>query len=279
MPALLGFILQLWRKRGSVTDDQLELYAQITQELAAQLDREKEGIAPEREWLVEDKDGSLKLDLLRQLAFNQLFKGLIHPPYEVGGNTNDVDRLVFTSEQLRDEAERFAVSLYRRIGRTIDHYALAADVKATALLRQVGNDHYAFTHLTLQEYLAAIELKKHANCEQIFCRAYFSPALSKMEILPITLASVDKQDELFLALEQLPESLSLTNLRLRVRALGYEARDNFDRYKKLLNQLKEILVKPSQDEQSYRRELLKSLQFIPAQAHEYLEDAYCTSFI
>ncbi len=271
VPALLGFILQLWRKRGSVTDDKLELYAQITQELAAQLDREKEGIAPEREWLVEDKDGSLKLDLLRQLAFHQLFKGLIHPPYEVGGTANDVDRLVFTSEQLRAEAAAFARTLKEREGTKINPRNLAEDVKATALLRQVGTDHYAFTHLTLQEYLAAIELKNRPDCEQIFCQAYFSSTLSKMEILPITLASVDKQDELFSALEQLPESLSLTNLRLRVRALGYGARGNSYRFTKFLNRLKEILVEPSQDEQSYRRALLKSLQSIPTQAQECLE--------
>src|SRR5262249_21488073 len=103
VPALLGFILQLWRKRGSVTDDKLELYEKIRPDLAQQLDREKEGIAPEREWLVEDKDSSLKMDLLRQLAFNQLFKGLIPPPYDIGATANDLDRLVFTGEQLRAE--------------------------------------------------------------------------------------------------------------------------------------------------------------------------------
>ena len=186
VPALLGFILQLWRKRGSVTNDKLELYAQITQELAAQLDREKEGVAPEREWLVEDKDGSLKLDLLRQLAFNQLFKGLIHPPYEIGGNTNDSGRLVFTSEQLRAEAVAFARTLKEREGININPRNLAEDVKATTLLRQVGTDHYAFAHLTLQEYLAAWQFAKRDNgdaCERIFCRAYFNPTQAEIRIL------------------------------------------------------------------------------------------------
>jgi len=140
VPALLGFILQLWRKQGTVTDDKLELYAQITLELAAQLDREKEGIAPEREWLVPDKDGSLKLDLLRQLAFNQLFKGLIRPPYDIGSTDNDATRLVFTGEQLRDEASAFARTLKERESLTIHSRNLAEDVKATALLRQVVFD-------------------------------------------------------------------------------------------------------------------------------------------
>jgi len=40
-------------------------------------------------------------------------------------------------------------------GLTINPRNLAKYVKATALLRQVGPDHYAFAHLTLQEYLAA----------------------------------------------------------------------------------------------------------------------------
>jgi TIR domain len=75
VPALLGFILQLWRRRGSVTDDKLELYEQITLELACHLDTDKEGVQPDRKWLVEDNDGSLKLDLLRQLAFNQWVAG------------------------------------------------------------------------------------------------------------------------------------------------------------------------------------------------------------
>jgi hypothetical protein len=224
VPALLGFILQLWRKRGSVTDDKLELYEQITHELAQQLDREKEGIAPDRQWLIEDTDGSLKLDLLRQLAFNQLFRGLIRPPYDIGSTDNDATRLVFTGEQLRDEAESFAASLYQRLGRSIDPYALAADVKATALLRQVGADHYAFAHLTLQEYLAAWQLAKRDNgdtCERIFCRAYFNPTLAEMEALPMTLGLIDRPDEFYEVLEQLPESLNCKRLRVQARGLAY----------------------------------------------------------
>jgi hypothetical protein len=98
VPGLLGFILQLWRRRGSVTDDKLELYEQITFDLARHLDTDKEGVQPDRKWLVKDEDGSLKLDLLRQLAFNQLFKGLVRPTYDIGSTDNDVNRLIFTSE-------------------------------------------------------------------------------------------------------------------------------------------------------------------------------------
>jgi HEAT repeat protein len=225
VPALLGFILQLWRKRGTVTDDKLELYAQITLELAAQLDTEKEGIAPDRKWRVPDEDGSLKLDLLRQVAFNQLFKGLIRPPYDIGSTDNDATRLVFTGEQLRDEAIVFARTLKEHEGTNIKKPRdLAKDVIATPLLRQVGADHYAFAHLTLQEYLAAWQLAKRDNgdtCERIFCRAYFNPTLAEMEVLPMTLGLVDEPDKFYEALEQLPESLDFKGLRVRARGLSY----------------------------------------------------------
>ncbi len=271
VPALLGFILQLWRKRGSVTDDKLELYAQITLELAQQLDREKEGIAPEREWLVEDKDGSLKLDLLRQLAFHQLFKGLIHPPYEVGGNTNDVDRLVFTSEQLRAEAVAFACTLKDREGLTIHPRNLAEDVKATALLRQVGADHYAFAHLTLQEYLAAWQLAKRDNgdtCERIFCRAYFNPTLAEMEVLPMTLGLVAEPDNLYEALEQLPESLDFKGLRLCARGLSSSVRVRDSILKSLADRLAEFVLFVRAGESTYRTPIIQSFVGMKGKADE-----------
>ncbi|NOT63486.1 MAG: hypothetical protein HOP19_25020 [Acidobacteria bacterium] len=230
VPALLGFILQLWQEHGSVTNDKLELYQQITLKLAQQLDSEKEGVEPNRKWLVDDAGGSLKLDLLKQLAFNQLLKGLIRPPYDIGNTENDVNRLVFTSEQLRDEAIAFARALKEREGTVIERPRdLAEDVKATALLRQVGTDHYAFAHLTLQEYLAAWQLAKRDNgdtCERVFCRAYFNPTLAEMEVLPMTLGLVEEPDKFYEALEKLPESLIFTYVRLCSRCLPYTSRRN-----------------------------------------------------
>jgi HEAT repeat protein len=242
VPALLGFILQMWRKRGAVTGDKLELYEQITLELARHLDTDKEGVQPDRKWLVEDNDGSLKLDLLRQLAFNQLFKGFIRPPYDIGGTDDDISRLSFTSEQLRAEAAAFARTIDEREGLTINPRNLAEDVKATALLRQVGADHYAFAHLTLQEYLAAWQLAiRHDadTCERIFCRAYFNPMLAEMEVLPMTLGLVNEPDKFYEALERLPESLNFKGLRVRIRGLGYAASLG----QRVFASLKERLVK------------------------------------
>lgn len=243
VPALLGFILQLWRKRGTVTDDKLELYAQITRELAGQLDSEKEG-ALDRKWLVPDEDGSLKLDLLRQLAFNQLFRGLIRPPYDIGSTDNDATRLVFTSEQLRDEAVEFARTLKEREGHSINPRNLAKDVIATPLLRQVGANHYAFAHLTLQEYLAAWQLAKRNNgdtCDRIFCRAYFNPTLAEMEVLPMTLGLVDEPGKFYEAIEELPESLDFKCMRLQARGLGH-ARLRISDLAKVIDKLVQLLV-------------------------------------
>ncbi len=260
VPALLGFILQLWRRRGSVTDDKLELYEQITLELARHLDTDKEGVNPDRKWLVEDNDGSLKLDLLRQLAFNRLFKGFIRPPYDIGGADNDVNRLIFTSEQLRDEAAAFARTLTEREGITINSRNLAEDVKVTALLRQVGADHYAFAHLTLQEYLAARQLaERHdaATCEGILCRIYFNPTLAEMEVLPMTLGLTGQPDSLYATLAQLPESLSLTGLRLRARALGYTSVSQ-QALKELLDRLDRFISSEVLEERGYHDAVLKA---------------------
>lgn len=277
VPALLGFILQLWRKRGSVTDDKLELYEQITLELAQQLDSEKEDVAPDRKWLVEDKDGSLKLDLLRQLAFNQLFKGLIHPPYDIGATANDVDRLVFTGEQLRAEAAAFARTLKEREDININPRNLAEDVKATALLRQVGADHYAFAHLILQEYLAAWQLAKRDNseaCQRIFCRAYFNPTLAEMEVLPMTLGLVAEPDKLYEALEQLPESLDFKGLRGCGRGLRYTKTMGVN---KIANIVAQLLTVISEDAESYRDSVFSSFSALNDEASRLIVNSLTTT--
>ncbi|MCI0391423.1 MAG: HEAT repeat domain-containing protein [Acidobacteria bacterium] len=269
VPALLGFILQLWRDHGNVSDDKLQLYEQITLKLARQLDNDKEGVLPERKWLATDPDGSLKRDFLRQLAFNSLFKGIVNISENI---TADIDRLVFTSDTLCDEAVRFTARIREREGTQINPRSLVEDAKATVLLRQVGADQYAFAHLTLQEYLAAVELAEREDCEQIFCRAYFDPMLSKMEVLPMTLAIFRRPDDLYNAIERLPESLTFTNLRLCTRGLGYGARVSHDKSTILLDRLLEIIIKPSYEEQFCRRALLKTLWFLTSNSREYLEE-------
>jgi HEAT repeat protein len=245
VPALLGFILQLLKASGGVAEDKLDLYARITSKLAQQLDTDKQGIAPDRQWLVEDRDGSLKHDLLRRLAFNQLFRGLIRPPFAVGAGS-EVTRLVFTSDQLRAEAVEFARSIKEDEGFNVNPRSLADDLKATAMLRQVGVDHFAFAHLTLQEYLAATVLAKRADCEAIVCRAIFKARLAEMEVLPMALGMVPDAGVLYDSLAQLPESLNVVNHRVRLRGLCYAATLS----RATAAELIEWLVRPIKDQRS-----------------------------
>lgn len=153
--------------------------------------------------------------------------------YIVEDAGRETSRLVFTGEIL-DKAKQFWESTGRP---AYEPHDLAEDVKAASLLREVGPDAYAFSHLTLQEYLAAAELARRPDCEKIFCRAYFKSSLVEMEVLPMTLGLAPRPEKLYAALEQLPESLTSTGLRLRARGLAYV--QNLDR--ELLSRLADLL--------------------------------------
>ena len=112
---------------------------------------------------------------------------------------------------------------------SINTYDLFEDIKATALLREIGNDRYSFTHLTIQEYLAAKVLADNKNLTKLFCQAYFDPTICEMEVLPMTIglsqSHIDNTNiNLYELLEKLPESLNFANLRLRAKGLGYSPR-------------------------------------------------------
>ena len=55
---------------------------------------------------------------------------------------------------------------------SIDVDDLVGDIKMTALLREIGIGVYAFTHLTIQDYLAAESLVKEKDIAKLFCQAY-----------------------------------------------------------------------------------------------------------
>ncbi|HYY99565.1 MAG TPA: HEAT repeat domain-containing protein, partial [Pyrinomonadaceae bacterium] len=128
------------------------------------------------------------------------------------------ERLVFTGEDVLAKAKQFHSTNSRPAW---SPYDLAEDVKATPLLREVGADAYAFSHLTLQEYLAATALARRPDRERVFCRAYFDPTLVEMEVLPMAVGVSPDPDALYELAARLPESLSLAGLRLRARCLAY----------------------------------------------------------
>ncbi|NUO81103.1 HEAT repeat domain-containing protein [candidate division KSB1 bacterium] len=233
VPFLLNVIAYLYRQQGEIVGERLELYRQLVQQFVTQLDREKN---VERFYLL-DPDGSLKRDFLKQLAYDRLFVDEVE---------KDAERLIMTGEVIAAKARAFC-----QIHLATNPHLLAADVKATPLLREIGADAYAFSHLTLQEYLAAVALTEQTDCEMIFCRAYFNPPLAEMEVLPMALGLVRRPDDFCAALEGLPESLNFTNLRLRARGLAYVRQINPSYLGKLMDRLISFIAASKHDEKYY----------------------------
>jgi len=203
VPALLGFLLILYRTPGmKLPEDRLELYRLLVRKLAGEWDKEK----PAKRAF--QTTNTRRVAFLGHLAFSRLFDARGSTPYR---------RFIFTGQEIFTEAERHCKSK----GIAIQPDILAEEVKATALLREVGADDYAFAHLTLQEYMAATTLFDQTDSAQRFCRGYFDPTLAEMEVLPMFLGLVDHQTELHNALKTLPESVDHKQLRLRARSLAY----------------------------------------------------------
>jgi HEAT repeat protein len=248
VPFLLVLIAQLYRRERRVVEDRLELYQQIVLQLAVQLDREK--LTVYRDFRISDRDGKLKLGFLKYLAGERLLIDDVRA--EEGGESA---RLVFNGELILDKARQF----WEGSGRpAYNYYDLADDVKATPLLREVGTDVYAFAHLTIQEYLAAAELVRRTNHEEIFCRAYFNSTLAGMEVLPMTLGLTHRPEKLYTALEQLPESIAVTDLRLRARGLAYVRSPDRGLLIRLANHLLELVNERKVEETIYTDVILRS---------------------
>ncbi|HSF49598.1 MAG TPA: HEAT repeat domain-containing protein [Nitrososphaeraceae archaeon] len=162
-----------------------------------------------------------------------------------------MNRFVFTDNKILDEVKKYCN----------DHPHLNADylfedIKATALLREIGNDRYAFTHLTIQEYLAATILVKDENLAKLFCQAYFDPIICEMEVLPMTLGLYQynvnaNKENLYGLLEKLPESLNFANLRLRAKGLSY-FKVNEKYVSQLADRLIEFIIDKNIDERIYK---------------------------
>lgn len=203
VPALLGFLLILYRNsEGEVPEDRLELYRLVVQKLAVEWDKEK----PAKRAF--QTSNARRIAFLSHLAFSRLFDVADPKPSR---------RFIFTGQEIFTEAERYCAS--KGVPTLAD--ALAEEVKATALLREVGADAYAFAHLTLQEYLAATRLLERSDSARRLCRAYFDQTLSEMEVLPMFLGLAGHRPELHNALKALPDSIDHKQLRLRARSLAY----------------------------------------------------------
>src|SRR5262249_108632 len=151
VPVLLGAIVRRYREKGELTGDQLKLYEDLVHDLVVTRDAEDN---VER-FKIEDEDGLCKLKFLEQVAFKKLF---------VESAARDDERFTFTTEWLLEEATIYCPRF------NINPLDFVADVKATALLREVAKGVWAFSHLTIQEYLASraladMEIAKQSDCE------------------------------------------------------------------------------------------------------------------
>lgn len=255
VPLLLGIILRLHRE-DRFTDERLKLYEAIITDLVHELDRHKSVV---RHFKISNE--RLRFDFLKYLAFGRLLADeLEHSEHESG-------RIVFSYDVVREKAGEFLA----QEGLPDNPRDLADDALATPLLREVGVDTFAFTHLTLQEYLAArafaeVYKSDHVEGLRIFCRGYHHPVIVEMEVLPMILGLAAQVDDLYIEIEGWPDSLAFANLRLRARGLAYSAKINEEKASALVNRLLEFVCTKSPHEIPYRRIVINSFAGINRQA-------------
>jgi energy-coupling factor transporter ATP-binding protein EcfA2 len=240
-PILLGALVKRYREKGEteLTGDRLKLYEDLTHDLAVTVDREKNV----KRYSFSDKESRRNLEFLEQIAFKRLFDERIE---------SDAQRLTFEGDWILNEAKGFCSQ------GNIDAYDFAADVKATPLLREVAEDVWAFSHLTIQEYLAARALTVRSDGEVVFCRAYFNPTLVEMEALPMALGLSKEPDKLYRVIEQLPESLNFAGLRLRARGLAFGAGISHSLFEQLVDRLIEFAGNAYIEETGYSYSIVRS---------------------
>jgi HEAT repeat protein/energy-coupling factor transporter ATP-binding protein EcfA2 len=247
VPLLLGIVLRLHRE-NRFTDERLNLYETIITDLVQELDRSKSVI---RQFKISDE--RLRLDFLKSLAFERLLRD------QLDEEEQEVNRIVFSYGLLKEKAIAFLEQEHS----SHTPRDLADDVLATPLLREVGADMFAFTHLTLQEYLAARAFASFYKSDEfeglkIFCRAFHNPAIVEMEVLPMMLGATTSADKLYAEIARWPESLTFANLRLRARGLTYLAKIRQDHLLDLIDRLFEFISWKILDEAPYRDAVINS---------------------
>jgi HEAT repeat protein/type II secretory pathway predicted ATPase ExeA len=259
VPLLLGVILRLHRE-NRFTDDRLELYETIIGDLIHELDRSKSVM---RQFKINNE--RLRLDFLKFLAFDLLLRD------PLGKEEQEVSRIVFSYNVLKEKARAFLAQ---------DHSAhnprdLADDALSTPLLRGVRTDTFAFTHLTLQEYLAAREFAafyKNNELEglKIFCRAYHNTTIVEMEVLPMMLGALKSVEKLYGEIQQWSDSLNLIGLRLRLRGLSYCSNIDQTILVNLINEFEELLVEKRASDTLYCDIVASSLSGIHGNVEIYV---------
>jgi hypothetical protein len=257
VPLLLGIVLRLQRENRFI-NDRLKLYDRIITDLLREVDRSKSVV---RRFAISDE--RLRMDFLKFLAFEQL---LLDP---LEGEEREVNRITFSYAFLNSKAKRFLT----REASSYDPHDLANDALATPLLREVTEGIFAFTHLILQEVLAARAFsafyqENEFAALRVFSRAFYDPRIVEMEVLPMSLGALANANRLYDEIERWPESITFANLRLRARGLGYSPLVDHDRVVKLCEKLIPVINCEGLDEYPYRVGIITSF----ANTHGTVED-------
>lgn len=254
VPILLSSIVGLYREKQQFAEDagRTDIYDAIIKRLIAKIDQDKS--VKRFAFKLEDSYGTLKLDFLKQLAF----ECLVTDTFSLHGE-DEKDKalyIIFKDELILKKAKNFVKNEGLQHINPVD---LADDIKATALLREIGEDSYAFVHLTLQEYLAAKVLAENTDRVRLFSLSYFNSSLVEMEVLPMFLALITNAEPLYETLEQLSESLTYTKFRLQLRGLVYNARISDERLSKIIDRVCDFIAGATLGESAYRLAIVRSL--------------------
>ena len=243
VPLLLSILISLYHK-GQTVDNRLDLYKLLTNHLVTVIDETKN---VDRNFHIADKDGALILDLLKELGFDKLFDNNIH---------DHSQRFTFTSDEILKKAKQFCSN-------TKEAHLLVKDVKSVAIVREIANQTYAFTHLTIQEYLAALVLSEKSNSEQLICQTYFDEILVQLEVLPMAIALRQNPTSIYQQLRDLPESLDYINFRLRIRAFTYIApiyKDSLsDEIKDISNNVIDLIIGKIPSQTLYKEDIFSAI--------------------
>ena len=128
--------------------------------------------------------------------------------------------------------------------------------------------------MMIHEYLAANILSKEKNITTIFCKAYFDPILCEMELLPMTIGLIKDtklQEKIYEMLENLPDSLNLANLRLRLRSLSYTTKIINDKYlSTLILKLLDFIMRKHIDKNCYFDRVFQSFSDLAEDIRSYI---------
>ena len=255
VPFLLAVIVKLHETRNIIVENRLELYRQIVLRLAVKLNQEKRVVRSH--FQLKDPKGLIKLDLLKHLAYESLIVNSLAQPDEEHLGV----RTVLTAKMIVDNARSFVI---KNALKEVNPYQLVDDVIATPLLREVGADTYAFAHLTIHEYLAAVSLSEQPDTVKRFCECYFNPSLAESEVLPMSLGLAQDPGRLYEMLKILPESLNFASLRIRARGLCYTSKIDERQLRELNTVLASFLGESASDKVPYRDAVMQSFYGVSA---------------